>query len=71
MDKNRRNFLKFLLIGGGALVLVKMFRSGLFGLFSGSRAENKLGGFRTVEDKKGLAVFDKGGEKILIFDKEK
>ena len=71
MDNKKRNFLKFLLVGGGVLVLLKVFRSGLFSLFSGPKTASGLSGLRTREDRQGLAVYDQGGEKILIFDKEK
>ncbi len=69
VNKSRRNFLKFLLIGTGALFLGKVFGSGFSNLFSGPKNEKGFEGFRIVEDKKGLIVYDRTGEKILIIDK--
>lgn len=69
MNKNRRSFLKLLFLGGGALLLVKLFGSRLQDLFSG-RVEKTLGDFRTTEDKKSLVVYDRTGAEVLIIDKE-
>lgn len=74
MDKNRRNFLKFLAIGTGGVVLGKLL--GSFGLF-GSRsdetffAEKDFGAFKVTEDQKELIISDAAGKKILIIDKVK
>jgi len=71
MNKNRRNLLKFLLIGSGTLMLGKVFGSRFLTFFSGPRVENEFGNFRVTEDRKELIIYDKTGEEILIIDKGK
>jgi hypothetical protein len=70
MDKNRRNFLKFSLIGGGAILLGKVFGSDLLNLFSGQKTEKTFNNFRIVENNKELIIYGKTGEAIFIIDKE-
>ena len=74
MDKNRRNFIKILLIGGGTLLVGKLFGPKILNLFS-SEPEMEIGkdlnNFNITEDKKELIISDKGGEEIFIIDKEK
>lgn len=74
MNIKRRNFLKFLAIGGGGIVLGKLL--GGFGLFgSGSDktffVEKDFGAFRVSEDQRELVISDAAGKKILIIDKVK
>lgn len=69
MNINRRNLIKFILIGSGAVLLGKVFGSGFSNLFSAPKTEKDLGGFRVTEDKKELIISDRSGEEILIIDK--
>jgi hypothetical protein len=69
INKNRRNLLKFLLIGSGALLLGKVFGPGFLKFFSGPKEEHDFGNFRVTEDKKELIISDRTGEEILIVDK--
>lgn len=71
MNKNRRNLFKFLLIGSGALLLGKIFGPDLLKFFSDSKTEKDFKGFRVIENKKELSIYDKTGEKIFVIDKEK
>lgn len=69
MDKNRRNFLKIMLIGGGTLVAGKLLGPVFSKFWSGPSVETDFSNFRTVENKNGLAVYDKAtGEEIFIMD---
>ena len=56
-------------MGGGALLLAKIFGSDLLGVFAKPKAEKELENFRVVEDDKELVVYDKSGEAIFIIDK--
>jgi hypothetical protein len=81
MDKERRTFLKIILIGGGTLLAGKV----LGPLFSGrvndsftkidSSAklnppeENNHRSFRVVENERVLSIYDNSGEEIFQIDK--
>ena len=69
INENRRNLLKFSLIGGGVFLLGKVFGPGFLKLFSGPKEEYYLGNFRVTEDRKELIISDRTGEEILIVDK--
>lgn len=75
MDKNRRQFLKIILIGSGVLLAEKIFDPLFSKFFGSSLAKNNSSGknnfrdFRVVEDKKSLSVYDSSGEEILQIDK--
>ena len=72
MDKNRRNFIKILLIGGGTLLVGKFLGPRILDYFSaGQKVEKDFENFRVTEDNKELIVSDKTGEEIFIIDKEK
>ena len=72
MNKNRRNFLKILLIGGGILLIGKFLGPRILDIFSrGPKTEKDFGNFRVSEDKKELIISDQTGEEIFIIDKEK
>lgn len=71
MNKNRRNFLKIVLIGGGVFALGKVLGPVLSKFLNGPSVENNFQNFKTVENKKGLVVYDKSGEEIFTIDKEK
>lgn len=76
MDKNRRKFLKIILVGGGALIVGKV----LDPIFSKSMnnpltkadppAQTSRSEFKIVENKKILSVYDRHGEEIFQIDKE-
>ena len=77
MDKNRRKFLKIVLVGSGMLIMGKI----LDPLFSKS-LENPLAKtnlnakidkddpdtYKVVENKKNLSVYDSSGEEIFQID---
>ena len=76
MDKNRRKFLKIILIGGGTLIAGKVLNP-LFSVFSDnssaktdSSTEADTRNFQISEDKKSLSIFDSAGEEIFQIDKE-
>lgn len=75
IDKNRRNFIKISLIGGGALLVGKLFGSKILDLFSpepGMDIGQDLKDFNINENKKEIIISDKkSGEEILIIDKAK
>ena len=72
MNQRRRNFLKILLIGGGALLAGKIFGPPILNLFSSSpKIEKDFENFHVSEDKKELIISDQNGEEIFIIDKEK
>jgi len=74
VDKNRRNFLKILLIGSGVLVVGKilspLLSRSLNGSSPGPAAQNNLRAFRVVENKKILSIYDNSGEEIFQIDKK-
>ena len=61
-----------MLIGGGAIVLGKIFGPRILDYFSGSSvtAEKDFGNFKVSDSKKELIISDKNGEEILIIDKQ-
>ena len=76
IDGHRRKFLTVMLIGSGALLAEKILGP-LFSFFNDpSSIRNSLSnrsdprGFKIIENKKGLAVYDGSGEEILQIDKE-
>jgi len=71
MNQNRRNFLMFLLIGSGALLLGKIFGPGLLKFLSGPKTVEDFDNFQVSKDKKELIIYDKKGEEILIIDDKK
>lgn len=68
LNKNRRNFLKLLLIGGGVLLAGKVLGPGVSNFFSPQTSDD-FGSFRVTEDGKALNISDRDGEDILIIDK--
>jgi len=71
MNKSRRNLLKFLLIGSGALLLGRIFGPGLLKFFFPPKMEQDFNEFKVTKDRKELIIFDKAGEEILIIDDKK
>lgn len=69
VNKHKRNFFKFLLIGGGAFVVSKALGPSIVKMFDGPTIEGDFTSFRAVENKKGLTIYDKQtGEEIFIID---
>ncbi|OGY44225.1 MAG: hypothetical protein A3B89_03700 [Candidatus Buchananbacteria bacterium RIFCSPHIGHO2_02_FULL_40_13] len=71
VNKNRRNLLKFLLIGGGALLLGKFLSPKFLEFFSDATTENNFVGFQVVQKGKELTIYDRTGEAIFIIDDKK
>lgn len=75
MNEGRRKFLKTILIGGGAVLVEKIFGPVLQPFISGLSARNDstkkaiLRNFHIVEDKKVLSIYDSTGEEIFQIDK--
>ena len=69
IDKNRRNFIKILLVGGGALFLGKFLGPVFSRLVNGPSTETNFESFRAVESKKTLTIYDKSGEEVFQIDK--
>jgi hypothetical protein len=76
VDKNRRNFLRIILVGGGTFIVGKIL-SPLFSKSFIKSLDNRLTprntnvqAFRVIEDKKVLSVYDDSGEEIFQIDKE-
>ena len=71
MDTNRRKFIKTMFIGGGAILLGKLFGSRILDLFSPDQINVKsFENFRISENKKELIISDQNGQEIFIIDKE-
>ena len=71
VNQNRRNFLIFLLIGSGTLLLGRIFGPGLLKFFFPPKMEQDFNEFKVTKDRKELIIFDKKGEEILIIDDKK
>ena len=76
MDKNRRNFLKIILVGSGTLLAGKVlgplsskFLDGSFNK-TDSSTKNDFRDFQIVENEKILSVYDNSGEEIFQIDNE-
>lgn len=73
INKKRRNIIKFLLIGGGAFVLGRIFGPRLLGFLPDTEpvVEYNFKNFNVREDKKEIIISDSTGEDILIIDKRR
>lgn len=71
VDKKRRNLIKILALGGGALLFGKILGPTLSKFLDEPSVENNFINFRTVENKKGLTIYDKTGEEIFTMDNGK
>lgn len=74
MDKNRRKFLKIILIGVGTFFAGKIlnpFFSKSLDNSSDKKAlsKNKSSTFRVIENKKFLSIYDDSGEEVFQIDK--
>lgn len=72
INKTRRNFIKFLLIGGGMLAIGRIISPDVLNFFSsGPKIEKDFQNFKISEDKNGLVISDRNGEEIFIIDNGK
>jgi len=69
MQSNRRNFLKFLLVGIGTFLIGRFLGPNLFKK-TPTKTETKVGNFKVAEDDNEIIFSDSGGEEILIIDKD-
>ena len=69
IDKNRRNFIKIILIGGGTLVLGKFLGPVFLRFMNGPSTETNFESFKAVENKKTLTIYDKSGSEVFQIDK--
>lgn len=70
MNQNRRNFLRFILIGTGVFVIGKLLASNL-PLFKSQEKELSLGEkFKVTEEGGKLIFFNQKGEKIFTLNEE-
>jgi hypothetical protein len=70
VDKNRRQFLKIILIGSGTLIAGKI----LGPLFSGSPSmvsprKDSSPAFKVLENEQFLSIYDASGEEVFQIDK--
>ena len=76
-DKSRRNFLKLILVGSGALfvdkVLGPLFSGFLAEPFNNAKADpppkTAFKDFKIVESKRVLSIYDSSGTEVLQIDK--
>jgi hypothetical protein len=70
INKDRRNLIKFLLVGTGGFALGNIFSSKFLSFFEKKEVVNfDLQNFKVSEDSKELIITDRTGEDILIIDK--
>jgi hypothetical protein len=70
MDKDRRKFLKIILIGSGTLLAGKVLGPLFSSLLDDSSTKNDSTAFKVSEDEKNLSIYDSSGEEIFQIDKE-
>ena len=68
IDKRRRNLLKILALGGGVLVLGKIFNE--IKSFKNTSSSKEFSQFDVKEDQKKFVISSKSGEEIFIMDNE-
>jgi hypothetical protein len=71
VNRDRRNLLKILLFGGGAYVATKLLGPVVTRFLDGPSVTKDFDSFRTVENKRGVTIYDKQGEEIFIMDSGK
>jgi len=71
IDKNRRNFLKIALFGGGAIVVSKVFGPKVLDFFYGPPAVKDFERFSVKETRTKFSISSKDGEEIFIMDNNK
>jgi len=71
VDKKRRNFLKILAVGGGALVLGKFLGPKIDEMVYGPTTTKEFDQFNVSQNRKELTISTKDGEEIFIMDNER
>ena len=69
LNKDRRNFLKIMLVGGGVLVAGKFLGPVFSRFMNGPSVETNFTSFRAVENNRTLTIYDSTGEEIFQIDK--
>ena len=78
MDKNRRKFLKVVLLGSGLLIVGKILDPLFSKFFHSSILDNDYPkkdppnnpmAFKVIEDNKTLSIYDASGEEVFQIDK--
>lgn len=72
INQNRRTFLKWLALGGGAFALWKIFGSSakFFGASDELSKETLFENFRIKETGKDLTIYEKSGKEIIVIEKD-
>jgi len=71
VDQKRRNFIKFLALGGGALVLGKILGPKALDLLYGPPVVKDFQRFKVTETRTKFTISTKEGEEIFVMDNEK
>jgi len=70
VKNKRRNFLKFLAVGGGAFLLGRALSSLPNSLVEKTTNTADFKNFKFVETNKKLTLYDRSGEEIIIVEKD-
>jgi hypothetical protein len=72
INQNRRKFLKWAAIGGGAFAVWKIFGSStkFFGISDELSKETLFDNFRISETGKDLTIYEKSGKQIIVIEKD-
>jgi len=76
VNENRRKFIKLVLIGGGTILVGKVFSPLLLRFLDSSStktqptAKTNSGDFQVVENKNRFSIYDNSGEEIFQIDNE-
>lgn len=75
MDNNRRKFLKIILIGGGTILVGKVFGplflrflDGSYTKTNSSTTKTNSTDFQVVQNNRRLSIYDNSGEEIFQID---
>jgi hypothetical protein len=71
VNKNRRNLLKIVLIGGGAVVATKILGPKVMDFFYGPPVTKDFKNFNVTETRTKFSISAKDGTEIFIMDNEK
>lgn len=71
INKDRRNLLKILVFGSVAYVATKFLTPVVSKFLEGPSVTKEFDSFKTVENKKGVTIYNKSGEEIFIMDNNK
>lgn len=71
VDKRKRNFLKVLAVGGGALVIGKFLGPKVEEMVYGPTITKEFDEFNVSQNRKELTITTKDGEEIFIMDNER